>query len=50
MAKGGCLNAVPFGRLGELWTLNIGVFWLNGDETGVTLAPFSACCVRCAAA
>jgi hypothetical protein len=44
------LNAVPFGRLGELWTLNIGLFWLNGDETGVTLAPFSACCVRCAAA
>jgi len=56
MAKGGCLNAVPLGRLGELWTLNIGLLlWLNGDETGMTLAPFSACCgggccARCTAA
>jgi len=48
MAKGGCLNAVPLGRLGELWTLNIGLLWLNGDETGMTLAPFSACCGGCA--
>lgn len=47
MAKGGCLNAVLFGRLGELWTLNIGLLWLNGDETGTTLAPF---CARCSAA
>jgi hypothetical protein len=52
MAKGGCLNgptpATPLGRLGELWTLNIGLFWLNGDETGITLAAFSPCCGGCA--
>lgn len=41
------MNAVLFGRLGELWTLNIGLLWLNGDETGTTLAPF---CARCSAA
>ena len=40
--------ATPLGRFGELWTLNIGLFWLNGDETGITLAPFSPCCGGCA--